>query len=47
MTLYQFNALDEMEQMEAVWNIGVHIGERDVNQYSDIFFMGFNPSLLS
>lgn len=29
MTLYQFNALDEMEQMEAVWDFGVHIGERD------------------
>jgi len=27
MTLYQFNALDEMEQEEAVWS-GTHIGER-------------------
>ena len=27
MTLYEFNALDEMEQAEAVWD-GVHIGER-------------------
>jgi len=29
MTLYQFNALDECEQMETVWEHGVHIGERD------------------
>ena len=29
MTLYQFNALDEGEQMEAIWEHGVHIGERD------------------
>lgn len=27
MTLYEFNATDEMEQPEAVWD-GVHIGER-------------------
>lgn len=27
MTLYQFNAMDEMEQAEAVWN-GVHLGDR-------------------
>ena len=28
MTLYQFNALDEMEQAEAVWS-GKHIGYRE------------------
>jgi hypothetical protein len=27
MTLYEFRALDEMEQQEAIWE-GVHIGER-------------------
>ncbi len=37
MTLYQFNALDEMEQLEAVWK-GTLIGERkdeiyDINLY--------------
>jgi hypothetical protein len=29
MTLYEFNALDEMEQAEAVWE-GVFIGNRKV-----------------
>jgi hypothetical protein len=28
MTLYQFNMMDEMKQMEAVWNYGIKIGER-------------------
>ncbi len=28
MTLYQFNALDEMEQMEAIWN-AVKLTERE------------------
>ena len=28
MTLYQFNALDETEQHEAVWNDGVMVGDR-------------------
>jgi len=28
MTLYQFNSLDEMEQIESVWNKGVLLAER-------------------
>lgn len=28
MTLYQFNAMDEMEQIEAIWEHGVHVAER-------------------
>ncbi|HLP37013.1 hypothetical protein [Lacibacter sp.] len=35
MTLYQFNNLDEMEQLEAIWDNGVQVAERedDVNRY--------------
>lgn len=33
MTLYQFNALDEMEQIEAVWNKGVLLAERKDEKY--------------
>jgi hypothetical protein len=29
MTLYQFNSCDEMEQMEAIWNQGVVVAERE------------------
>jgi len=28
MTLYQFNAMDEMEQMEAIWDSAVKLAER-------------------
>ena len=35
MTLYQFNALDEMNQAEALWDKGVHIseGEDDIHRF--------------
>lgn len=29
MTLYEYNALDELEQWETLWDCGVHIVERD------------------
>lgn len=29
MTLYQFKTLDEMEQLEAIWDHGVPIAERE------------------
>ena len=32
MTLYQFNMMDEMEQMEAIWT-GVKIAERQEDRY--------------
>lgn len=36
MTLYQFNRLDEMEQLEAIWDNGVKVAEREdeVNRYN-------------
>ena len=37
MTLYQFNALDEMEQAEAVWS-GVHIGERRDEEHNILLY---------
>ena len=35
MTLYQFNALDEGEQMEAIWKYAVHLAKRedDIHSY--------------
>ncbi|HLP39547.1 hypothetical protein [Lacibacter sp.] len=35
MTLYQFNRLDELEQLEAVWEHGALVAERvdEVNRY--------------
>ncbi len=33
MTLYQFNSLDEMEQMEAIWEHSIHIGYREDDIY--------------
>lgn len=33
MTLYQFNALDEMEQIEAIWNKGVLLAQRKDEKY--------------
>lgn len=37
MTLYQFNAMDEMEQAEAVWD-GTHIGERFDEEYNILLY---------
>lgn len=36
MTLYQFNSLDELEQLEAIWEHGVKVAERedDTNRYN-------------
>ncbi len=35
MTLYQFNNFDEMEQLEAIWDYGVEVAQREdaVNRY--------------
>jgi hypothetical protein len=33
MTLYQFNTSDEMEQLEAIWEYGVVVAERDDETY--------------
>ena len=33
MTLYQFNGLDEMEQIEAIWEKGVTIAIREDQEY--------------
>ncbi|MEI9911745.1 MAG: hypothetical protein WDO71_20110 [Bacteroidota bacterium] len=38
MTLYQFNALDEMEQAEALWEKGVHIGERFDEEHNILLY---------
>jgi len=38
MTLYQFNALDEAEQQEALWEKGVHIAERDAGEWRLILY---------
>lgn len=37
MTLYQFNALDEMEQAEAVWS-GTHIGDRQDEKHNILLY---------
>lgn len=37
MTLYQFNALDEMEQAEAVWD-GVFIGNREDEEHNILLY---------
>ena len=37
MTLYQFNALDEMEQAEAVWS-GTHIGDRIDGEHNILLY---------
>lgn len=37
-TLYQFNAMDEMEQIEALWEHGVHITERQDGEYRLILY---------
>jgi len=33
MTLNQFHELDEMEQVEALWEYGVQIADRDEGEY--------------
>jgi hypothetical protein len=35
MTLYRFNTLDELEQLEAIWEYGALVAERedDINRY--------------
>ena len=38
MTLYEFNALDEMEQAEAIWNEGSRIAERIDGEFKLILF---------
>ncbi len=42
MTLYQYNALDECEQHEAIWDNGVHIGERIEGEYKIILYQLFS-----
>ncbi len=37
MTLYQFLALDEMEQQEAIWE-GVHIADRDDGEHKILLY---------
>ncbi len=37
MTLYQFIALDEMEQQEAIWE-GVHIADRDDGEHKILLY---------
>jgi hypothetical protein len=38
MTLYEFNLLDEMEQAEALWEHGVHIGERKDSEHNILLY---------
>jgi hypothetical protein len=33
MTLYQFNMLDEMEQIEAIWNEAIELVAREDREY--------------
>ena len=42
MTLYQYNDLDEAEQHEAIWEHGVHIGERIEGEYKIILYQIFS-----
>ena len=37
MTLYQFIALDEMEQQEAIWE-GTHIGDRKNEEHNILLY---------
>ncbi len=37
MTLYQFIALDEMEQQEAIWE-GVHIADREDEEHKILLY---------
>lgn len=38
MALYEFNALDETEQHEQLWEYGVHIGEREADEYKIVLY---------
>lgn len=38
MTLYEYNDLDELEQTEALWEYGVHIGERDDAKFRYVLY---------
>lgn len=38
MTLYQFKFLDEAEQQETLWEMGVHIAERDEGEWRLILY---------
>lgn len=38
MTLYQFNALDDIEQAEAIWEHGVLLRSRDEGDYRYILY---------
>jgi len=31
MTLYEFNFLSRVQQIDAIWNLGIEIGEREDN----------------
>ena len=42
MTLYEYKALDECEQHEAIWDNGVHIGERKEGEYLVILYQLFS-----
>lgn len=43
MTLYQFSALDEAEQMEAIWEHAIHLANRedDIHRYELLQIDGF------
>jgi hypothetical protein len=41
MTLYEYRALDELEQTEALWEHGVHIGEREEGEYKVVLYQIF------
>jgi hypothetical protein len=38
MTLYQFNALNEMQQAEAIWEYGVLLDSRIEGEYKHILY---------
>ncbi len=42
MTLFQFNALDETEQYEAIWNHGVMVGDRIEGEHKIILYQIFS-----
>ena len=42
MTLYEFNALDETEQHEVVWNDGVMVGDRMEGEHRIVLYQIFS-----
>jgi hypothetical protein len=38
MTLYQFNALNEKEQFDTLWDKGVHISERENDDHRLVLY---------